>query len=69
MGRLLLFMADRYQTREYIEMSLAEVGDQEGVSAQDVTDISSRLRIGYKTTVSVWRNQAKRDVQMVLKNE
>lgn len=48
---------------------IVEVGGQEVASAQDVADISSRMRVGYKATVSVWRNQAKRDVQMVLKNE
>jgi len=48
---------------------IIEVGGQEVASAQDVSDISSRMRAGYKATVSVWRNQAKRDVQMVLKNE
>jgi S1-C subfamily serine protease len=48
---------------------IVEVGGQEVASAQDVADISSRMRVGYKATVSVWRNQAKRDVLMVLKNE
>lgn len=48
---------------------IVEVGGQEVASAQDVADISSRMRAGYKATVSVWRNQARRDVQMVLKNE
>lgn len=48
---------------------IVEVGGQEVASAQDVADISARMRVGYKATVSVWRNQAKRDVQMVLKNE
>lgn len=48
---------------------IVEVGGQEVASAQDVADISSRMRVGYKATVSVWRNQAKRDVQMVLKDE
>jgi len=48
---------------------IVEVGGQEVASVQDVADISSRMRVGYKATVSVWRNQAKRDVQMVLKNE
>lgn len=48
---------------------IVEVSGQEVTSAQDVTDISSRMRVGYKATVSVWRNQAKRDVQMVLRNE
>jgi len=48
---------------------IVEVGGQEVASAQDMADISSRMRVGYKATVSVWRNQAKRDVQMVLKNE
>jgi C-terminal processing protease CtpA/Prc len=48
---------------------IVEVGGQEVASAQDVTDISSRMRAGYKTNVSVWRNQTKRDVQMVLRNE
>ncbi|WP_445937087.1 PDZ domain-containing protein [Pseudomonas sp.] len=48
---------------------ILEVSGQEVATAQDVADISSRMRIGYKATVSVWRNQAKRDVQMVLRNE
>lgn len=48
---------------------IIEVSGQEVTSAQDVADISSRMRAGYKATVSVWRNQAKRDVQMVLRNE
>ena len=48
---------------------IVEVGGQEVASAQDVAEISSRMRVGYKANVSVWRNQAKRDVQMVLRNE
>ncbi len=48
---------------------ILEVSGQEVATAQDVADISSRMRVGYKATVSVWRNQAKRDVQMVLRNE
>ncbi|MCU1724875.1 PDZ domain-containing protein [Pseudomonas sp. 5P_5.1_Bac1] len=48
---------------------IVEVGGQEVASAQDVAEISSRMRVGYKTTVSVWRDQSKRDVQMVLRNE
>ena len=48
---------------------IVEISGQEVASAQDVADISSRMRAGYKATVSVWRNQAKRDVQMVLRNE
>jgi C-terminal processing protease CtpA/Prc len=48
---------------------IVEVSGQEVASAQDVADISSRMRAGYKATVSIWRNQAKRDVQMVLRNE
>ena len=48
---------------------IVEVSGQEVASAQDLADISSRMRAGYKATVSGWRNQAKRDVQMVLRNE
>lgn len=48
---------------------IMEVGGQEVASAQDVADISARMRVGYKTTVSIWRNQARREVQMVLKND
>ncbi|MGE8186283.1 PDZ domain-containing protein [Pseudomonas sp. NPDC086278] len=48
---------------------IVEVSGQEVASAQDMADISSKMRVGYKATVSVWRNQAKRDVQVVLKNE
>ena len=48
---------------------IVEVSGQEVASVQDVADISSRMRAGYKATISVWRNQAKRDLQMVLRNE
>lgn len=48
---------------------IVEIGGQEVASAQDVAEISSRMRVGYKATVSVWRNQAKRDVKMVLKTD
>jgi len=48
---------------------IVEIGGQEVASANDVSDISARMRAGYKTTVSVWRNKAIREVQLILKNE
>ncbi len=48
---------------------IVEVGGQEVATTQDIADISSRMRVGYKTTVSVWRDQSRHDVQMVLRDE
>lgn len=48
---------------------IVEVGGQAIDSPQDLTALSARMRAGYKTTVSLWRDHARHDVQMVLNDE
>lgn len=48
---------------------IVEVAGQEIDNTADLVAISGRMRVGYKTTVSLLREQQRHDVQMVLKNE
>lgn len=48
---------------------IVEVAGQEIDSAADLVAISGRMRAGYKTSISLLREQKRHEVQMVLKNE
>ena len=45
---------------------IIEVSGQEIATPQDLNVIGSRMREGYKASVIVWRDRARKDLQMVL---